>query len=310
METDTPVTTLGDLPMQRPQLAVGETQRRARFFNSGNAFNLKLPEVPAQVFGPGKAAQDGVSREIHCDQADAMEMPGPATTPLMLARYLYLAEGEPWRLACLATGVVLYVIEGEGACDCGGEDWGWGPGDIMLLPGDAKASLCASAGGAVLWAVSNEPQFAFEHARPAGPPIAAVHYPAAEIETQLALIDGIPADEQTSGAALIFASEAHAERRNLLPSLTLSLNTLSPGGRQRAHRHNSAAITLILQGENCHSLIDGIRHDWRLGTTMVTPPGALHSHHNDGGRKALFLIVQDGGLHYHARSMGFRFGEG
>ena len=310
MGTDTPVTTLGDLPMQRPRLAAGAAQRRARFFNSGNAFNLKLPEVPAWIFEPGSVALGGMSREIHCDQADAMEMPGPATTPLMLARYLYLAEGEPWRLACLATGVVCYVIEGEGACDCGGERWGWGPGDIMLLPGDGKASLCASDGGAVLWAVSNEPQFAFEHARPAKPPIAAVHYPAAEIEAQLALIDGLPADEQTSGAALIFASEAQAERRNLLPTLTLSLNTLSPDSRQRAHRHNSAAITLILQGENCYSMIDGMRHDWRLGTTMVTPPGALHSHHNDGGRKALFLIVQDGGLHYHARSMGFRFAEG
>jgi hypothetical protein len=39
----------------------------------------------------------------------------------------------------------------------------------------------------------------------------------------------------------------------------------------------------------------------------VTPPGAPHSHHNDGDRRALFLIVQDGGLHYHARTMGFSF---
>jgi hypothetical protein len=40
---------------------------------------------------------------------------------------------------------------------------------------------------------------------------------------------------------------------------------------------------------------------------MVTPPGAVHSHHNDGGRRADFLIVQDGGLHQHARTMDFAF---
>ena len=44
--------------------------------------------------------------------------------------------------------------------------------------------------------------------------------------------------------------------------------------------------------------------------TLVTPPGAPHSHHNAGPRSVRFLIVQDGGLHYHARTMGFEFLEG
>ena len=42
---------------------------------------------------------------------------------------------------------------------------------------------------------------------------------------------------------------------------------------------------------------------------MITPPGEVHSHHNDGDRLARFLIVQDGGWHYHARTMGFEFAE-
>jgi hypothetical protein len=37
------------------------------------------------------------------------------------------------------------------------------------------------------------------------------------------------------------------------------------------------------------------------------PPGEPHSHHNGGDVQARFLIVQDGGLHYHARTMGFQF---
>ena len=40
---------------------------------------------------------------------------------------------------------------------------------------------------------------------------------------------------------------------------------------------------------------------------MITPPADAHSHHNDGDHLALFLIVQDGGLHYHTRTMGFSY---
>ena len=40
---------------------------------------------------------------------------------------------------------------------------------------------------------------------------------------------------------------------------------------------------------------------------MITPPTAAHSHHNDGDRLATFLIVQDGGLFYHCRTIAFSF---
>ncbi len=40
---------------------------------------------------------------------------------------------------------------------------------------------------------------------------------------------------------------------------------------------------------------------------MITPPTELHSHHNEGRALALFLIVQDGGLYYHCRTMGFSY---
>jgi gentisate 1,2-dioxygenase len=62
-----------------------------------------------------------------------------------------------------------------------------------------------------------------------------------------------------------------------------------------------------LQGEGCFSRIDGERADWQPWATLVTPPGAVHSHHNDGPRRAHFLVAQDGGLYYHARTMGFSF---
>ena len=54
-------------------------------------------------------------------------------------------------------------------------------------------------------------------------------------------------------------------------------------------------------------MIGGARCAWTPFATLVTPATEPHSHHNEGDERAMFLIVQDGGLHYHARTMGFAF---
>jgi gentisate 1,2-dioxygenase len=87
------------------------------------------------------------------------------------------------------------------------------------------------------------------------------------------------------------------------------MNTLQGGVVQRPHRHNSIAISLIIKGDRCFSIMDGKRKDWAQWATSITPPEAVHSHHNGGNDQAMFLIVQDGGLFYHARAMGFEFAE-
>jgi gentisate 1,2-dioxygenase len=227
----------------------------------------------------------------------------------MLARYARIAPNEQLDADFAATGSIWYVIAGEGNCVAGEEHIAWGTGDIFLLPGGVPARLWARGQGAVLWMVSNAPQLAFEHMLPDTAKAAAgvVHYPAQEIERQFERIFSAGTNESTSGFALIFSCEQEEAARNILPTLTLSFNTLPPAEHQRAHRHNSAALTLIVRGENCHSMVDGEKCPWTPWATLVTPPGAPHSHHNAGTGRAYFLIVQDGGLYYHARTMGFEF---
>ncbi len=89
--------------------------------------------------------------------------------------------------------------------------------------------------------------------------------------------------------------------------MTVAMNTLAPGASQRAHRHNSVAVSLVVKGERCFSTVDGQRKHWTPWATTVTPPVSAHSHTNEGGERAMFLIVQDGGLYYHARANGFEF---
>jgi len=87
----------------------------------------------------------------------------------------------------------------------------------------------------------------------------------------------------------------------------LAMNSLPAGKVQRPHHHNSVAVTLCVESEGGYSITEGERIDWSPHAVFVTPPGEVHSHHNEGPLLTKFLIVQDGGIHYHCRTMGFTY---
>jgi gentisate 1,2-dioxygenase len=305
--------TIGDLPVQHARNPATEAEARGRFFNSGNAFNIKLPPVPNAVFAdePRQAlAAETDTGFIACDVSGELECPFPATTPFLLARYARIRAGDTLAADFNASGIIHYVIKGSGTARVGDEQIAWGAGDVFVAPGGSQLTYGAADEDAVLWLVSNDPLLAFEGLpAPASdrPPTHLVHFTATEIDRQIEQFYRIGADEETAGTALVFSSDLQQDGRNVLPSLTLAMNSLPPGGMQRPHRHNSVAVSLVIQGEDCYSMIDGVRKDWAPWATTITPPVSVHSHHNDGSALAKFLIVQDGGLYYHARAMGFAF---
>ena len=306
---------IADLPAQRAAMPKTTAEARALYFNTGNAFNIKLPEVPDLSFTdePARAlSKDTPTGFIACDRARELGTSYPATTPLVLARYARIRAGESLAARFEASGVIVYVMTGSGSTDCGGEQVAWHAGDVFVLPGGAEHVHRASAEDAVLWVVTNEPQLAFESLRaPAegNGPTETVHFPADEIGRQIDLLYAVGRGNDIAGSALILSSTRQEAIRNLLPSLTVAMNSLPAGASQRPHRHNSVAVSLVIEGEGCHSMIDGRRKDWSPWATTVTPPTSMHSHHNQGDKRAMFLIVQDGGIYYYTRALGFSFAE-
>jgi quercetin dioxygenase-like cupin family protein len=302
-----------DLPAQRAASPATAAQARALYFNTGNAFNQKVTEVPDESFTdePAWALNfDSPTGLTACDRSQQLGTAYPATTPLVLARYARILAGDSLRTEFVASGVVMYVIVGSGSTTCGQEQINWAPGDVVVLPGSVPHLHRASAVDAVLWIVTNEPQLAFEHLR--GPakgdaPTDLVHFPAQEIERQIDLLYKIGRGNDIAGSALIFSSTRQEASRIVLPTLMAAMNSLPPGGSQRAHRHNSVAVSLVISGEQCHSMVDGRRKDWAPWATTVTPPTAAHSHYNGGETWARFLIIQDGGLYSYTRALGFEF---
>jgi gentisate 1,2-dioxygenase len=306
--------TIAEMPAQRPSNPATAAQARGRFFNTGNAFNVQLPPVPDHLFtAEPVAALDprAPTGLIACDLSQQLACPFPATTPLVLARYARIRSGETLTTEFAASGIICYVICGAGSTDGGAECIAWNTGDLFILPG-GRAYTHAAAADAVLWMVTNEPQLAFEHLRPPADgdaPTAIVHFTADEIARQIDFIYEIGRTEEIAGSALIFSSAEQEASRNILPTLTVAMNSLPGGQSQRPHIHNSVAVSLIIKGAQCYSVMNGRRKDWAPWATSITPPTAVHSHHNGGNEQAMFLIVQDGGIFYHARAMGFEFAE-
>lgn len=278
------------------------------------AFSRGLPPVPAMAFEAERAAAlraDAPPGFIALDISDRLECPYPATTPMVLARYLILARGAVFSHSLDASGEVFYVIAGEGVSEKGGDSVAWRAGDAFCLPGGGVTRHRATA-RALLFLVTNEPELAFGgHAMP--PSGRSTVQPAVfrrdAVNGRLAEVKRGP-DNQAAGAYVNITVPAQEAMRTILPSMVVGFNTLEPGTNQRPHRHNAAAITLTIDGEAVHSMIDGRRFDWMPHGVLLTPPNAVHSHHNLGPAMMKSFVAQDGGIFHYCRATDFEYRDG
>jgi gentisate 1,2-dioxygenase len=304
------------MPLERAVAHTGQSDdpwsARARYFNSGNAFALNLSRVPSVQFVDERDRAfdpDTPTGLIDMDLSEALETAYPATTPLVLSRYARIRAGETLDVDVRASTQIFCVLAGRGTTRIGDETVHWQAGDVLALPGAASAEHRADE-TAVAWLVTDEPALSFLDLEPvaaAASAIQPVHYHAEDLRTELDRVYQHPDADTFPGYAVVLSHAGLEHTRNIHPTMTLALNSLPAGRSQRPHVHSAMALTLCLQGEGVYSLVDGERKDWRQHAVMVTPPGAPHAHHNEGDARMESYVIQDGGLHYYARTTGFAF---
>ena len=284
---------------------------RARYYDPENFFSFKWPAVPRRQFLAERDqafAATVATGEILLDSSDVLQTAYPATTPLLLARYLCIREGEQLHVTRRASAELLYVLRGEGTSVGCGDSIEWGVGDTFCFPGGDEV-IHQTGKHTVLFSVCNEPLLRYEALQPAPlgghDRVQPIHWPKHEMDERFEAIFARPDTEQTSGRALQLSSAAMEPARYPVPTMNVAINTLQPGGDQRPHRHNGVAITLAVVGEGVHSMIEDERVDWSEGAAQITPATELHSHHNRGDKRMVSLVVQDEGLHFYARTPGF-----
>lgn len=286
---------------------------RARYFVNENGFSFELPPVPVRQFlaeRDAAFAPDTPTGAIALDASDALRTAYPATTPTLLCRYLRIRAGERLHTALAASAEICYVMRGNGESRNRGDGIEWSEGDVFSFPGGGETVHVSGRSECLLFMVTNEPLLAFERLRPPADGRAAfdaTHWPAADIEREFESVYRRPITDNTTGHAVQFTSERLGPGPLTAPSINVSINTLAAGCNQRPHRHNGVAVTLAIQGEAVHSMIDGRRVDWSDGAAQITPATSMHSHHNRGTRRMRSLVIQDEGLHYYTRTPGFSF---
>jgi gentisate 1,2-dioxygenase len=286
---------------------------RARYLTNENGFAFSWPAVPVRQFlAERDRAFDAGSATglIALDISADLSTKYPATTPTLLCRYVKIRASEQLRTAFAASGEIYYVMSGSGESRNGNDVIGWEGGDVFCFPGGGETVHRAGKGDCLLFSVTNEPLLAFERLRAPLPGQAVVettYWPAAEIERQFQEVWSRPVSANTTGNSVQFSTTALAPSSNTIPTINTAINTLEPGCDQRPHRHNGAAVTLAIQGEGIHSMIDGGRVNWSTGAAQITPATLMHSHHSSGVQRMRSFVIQDEGLHHYTRTPGFSF---
>jgi len=287
--------------------------RRARYHTSENPFTFAWPPVPTRQFLSERDRAfdaNAPTGAIPLDASDDLGTAYPATTPTLLTRYLNIRASEELRTAFAAAGEIYYVMRGRGESRKANDSIAWGPGDVFCFPGGGETTHRAGGADCLLFSATNEPLLAFEGLRAPAPGAAmaeTTHWPAAEIERRFQSVWQRPTTDHTTGDSVMFSTAALAPSYMTIPSINVAINTLAPGRSQKPHRHNGVAVTLAIQGESIHSMINGERIDWSDGAAQITPATALHSHHNLGSKRMRALVIQDEGLHHYTRTPGFSF---
>jgi gentisate 1,2-dioxygenase len=286
--------------------------QRALYWSAANNFQQGQPDVPSHVF---VAERDRALDErtgtalIPLDLSGRIGLDYPATVPNLLARYVRVEGGDEIAFDLASSGEAYYVMDGGGEVEKGDDRFAWAAGDVFVLPGAGGSTRIRADGGgrALLWMVTDEPVLSYFGIgeSPLRDGAGAVHYPAEAIEAEMVRIHQRVDDGKQSGKAVLFSRSGLEATHLATPTVAFAYNSLLPDDDQPPHRHNAAALTLCVQGEGVHSMVDGRKVDWLDRAVMVTPPSALHSHHNRGPEMMYSVVAQDGGVFYNARTLGY-----
>ena len=295
---------------------------------SGAITRVPIAEFPAELHGAVG------TRLIPLDLSGDLGVPYQATSPALLAAFMVIEPGDQITTSPDATSELYYCLQGEGRTEferlpvpgdaqgpsMSGGTINWGQDDFVTLP---AGCTCEHTSGpddrSLLYRVTDAPLLAHLGVTPAQARFTPTRYPAAMSLARLAEVEAHPDAAARSRVSILLGTAAQPQTLTVTHTLWAMLGVLPAGRVQLPHRHQSVALDLITDGPpGCYTLVgaevddrgeivDPVRVEWESGGAFVTPPGLWHSHHNESGRPAHLVPIQDAGLHTYLRSLDIRF---
>jgi gentisate 1,2-dioxygenase len=92
---------------------------------------------------------------------------------------------------------------------------------------------------------------------------------------------------------LLLRNPAFQPRMLTTTNLIAGFQCVMPGEKTVEHRHSASACRLILEGDGGATFVDGKRCPMFDGDFIITPNWTWHGHHNDSGRRTVWLDMLD-----------------
>ncbi|MBS1993948.1 MAG: cupin [Cyanobacteria bacterium SZAS LIN-3] len=308
-------------PTRPKSSSISELTSQALYFEYTKAADPigsgSISQVPYAEF-PASLHQGGSTALIPLDVSEALGCEGPATSPALCANFAHILPGEQLTTSLNATSILIYVMRGSGCTEFGDLVIPWQTGDFIVLPTGSPARHMADTDSA-FYLVHDEPLLRYLGAEAKTPRFKPTLYTAESSRAKLQEVERDGEAVNRSRISVLLANKEMDQTLTVTHTLWAMLGVLPEGTVQLPHRHQSVALDLILDCEpGCYSLvgpkldaggaiIDPVRVDWQPYSAFITPPGHWHAHHNESGKKAHLIPMQDAGLHTYLRSLDIRF---
>ncbi len=262
--------------------------------------------------------QKSVTALIPLDVSEALGCEGPATSPALCANFVHILPNEKITTSFNATSQLIYVMRGAGKTHFEDLVIPWKTGDFLVLPIGSRATHYADQDSA-FYLVHDEPLLRYLGAEAKIQRFKPTLYAS---EESLKMLEAVEHDAKAinrSRVSVLLANKEMDQTLTVTHTLWAMLGVLPDGTVQLPHRHQSVALDLILDCEpGCYSLvgtkidengviIDPKRVDWKPYSAFITPPGHWHAHHNESGKEAHLIPMQDAGLQTYLRALDIRF---
>lgn len=276
-----------------------------------------ISQVPYAEFS-GSLHQGDKTALIPLDVSEELGCEGPATSPALCANFVHILPKEKLTTNFNATSQLVYVIRGSGYASFASDRIPYKTGDFLVLPVGSE-TLYEADSDTAFYLVHDEPLLRYLGAEAKYPRFKPTLYASEDSLKELTRVEHEGEAVNRSRVSILLANKEMDQTLTVTHTLWAMLGVLPEGTVQLPHRHQSVALDLILDCEpGCYSLvgrhidgdgriIDAQRVDWKPYSAFITPPGYWHAHHNESGKKAHLIPMQDAGLQTYLRSLDIRF---
>ena len=297
------------------QSAMNQWENDSIYYEFSKAVAPKLPAIPCTTF-ESSLHQGGDSRIIPLDLSSQLQAVAPSTSPLLCANFLSIRPQESIKTSTPATAQIFYVIRGKGKTESEFGTMEWSKGDLFTLPCCPDGAIHSATEDTAIYWVNDEAMMHYLGVSATTPRFKPTLYPNDRIMAELKGVAGEKGASKRNRIGVLFGNKETEFTRSLTHTLWALIVYIPGGTVQKPHRHNSVALDLVIDApDDVYTLVgksidaegnivNGERVYWKSGSVFVTPPGLWHSHHNESGKDALILPVQDAGLYAHLRTLG------